>query len=483
MKSQGERVMADEQHDSHGEARQSFYVKQQLIDAARTAFQQLAAVAKNATLYPEAHPFLLASADKLRVTIEGLLPGRKEIAFYLLSGELFFETLSVPIDQSLSLLLEQFTSRDIGGIAFKPGLLSQDLIRFAGLMSKEPSYFIGQSNINDAIAKEGIEHIELHRGLLVDKKIGAAIKEGKKKATEVFKDAIDAVKDLVHTVNLDKPSNLRKMNSVVQTMVDNILDNRDAILGLTSIKMYDEYTFAHSVNTSILAVSLGTFLSFDKPQIAALGVASLMHDIGKVKVPHTVINKPGKLTDEEWEQVKRHPIEGALMLSDIPGVSKLAMVAAFEHHQNGGYPKVEGEIKLHPFSQIVSLADAYEALTAARVYYSSQMAPDSAVRILLAKRHTVFNSVLVKAFVNMIGIFPIGTLLKLDTGEIGLVLHQTRDLLRPRVLILDKFDGSERETGAEVSLVETAGGKYKRNVIGTINPHAARIDVKQYLAK
>jgi HD-GYP domain-containing protein (c-di-GMP phosphodiesterase class II) len=475
--------MADEQRDNVGEAKQSFFAKQQLIDAARTAFQQLSAVTKNATLYPEAHPFLLTSADKLRTTIEGLLSGRKEVAFYLLGGELFFETLSVPIDQSLSLLMEQFTSRDIGGIAFKPGLLSQELIRLASLMNKEPSYFTGQGSINDVITKEGITHIELHRGLLVDKKVGAVIKEGKKKATEIFKDAIDVVKDLVHTVHLDKAANLRKMNSIVQTMVDNILDNRDAILGLTSIKMYDEYTFAHSVNTSIISVSLGTFLSFEKSQIAALGVAALMHDIGKVKVPHAVINKPGKLTEEEWELVKRHPVEGALMLSEIPSVSRLAMVAAFEHHQHGGYPKVDGPLTLHPFSQIVSLADAYEALTAARVYYSSQMSPDGAIRILLAKRGTAFNSVLVKAFVNMIGIFPIGTLLKLDTGEIGLVLHQTKDLLRPRVLILTKFDGSERETGTEVSLVETAGGKYKRNVVGTINPHAARIDVKQYLIK
>ncbi len=475
--------MADKPRDNAGEAKQSFFAKQQLIDAARTAFQQFAAVTKNATLYPEAHPFLLTSADKLRTTIEGLLPGRKEVVFYLLAGELFFETLSVPIDQSLSLLLEQFTNRDIGGIAFKPGLLSQELIRFASMMNKEPSLFSAQGNINDVNAKEGITHIELHRGLLVDKKIGAVIKEGKKKATEIFKDAIDVVKNLAQTVQLDKAANMRKMNSIVQTMVDNILDNRDAILGLTSIKMYDEYTFAHSVNTSILSVSLGTFLSFEKAQIAALGVAALMHDIGKVRVPHAVINKPGKLTDEEWEQVKRHPVEGALMLSEIPSVSRLAMVAAFEHHQHGGYPKVNGPLTLHPFSQIVSLADAYEALTAARVYYSSQMSPDGAIRILLAKRGTVFNSVLVKAFVNMVGIFPIGTLLKLDTGEIGLVLHQTRDLIRPRVLILTKFDGSERETGTEISLVETAGGKYKRNVVGTINPHAARIDIKQYLTK
>ncbi len=326
--------------------------------------------------------------------------------------------------------------------------------------------------------------MELHRVILVDEKAGETIKAGKKKASEVFTDAIDAVKEMVQAVNLDKASNLRKMNTIVQTMVDNILDNRDALMGLTAIKMYDDYTFAHSVNTSILAVSLGTYLSLEKPQIAALGVAGLMHDMGKVNVPNEIINKPGKLSPEEWEQVKRHPVEGALILSDVPGVTKLAMVAAFEHHQHTGaqgYPQIEGGAHQHPFSQIVSLADAYEALTAARVYYSVQMPPDNAVRILLAKRGTVFNPILVKAFVNMIGIYPIGTLLKLNTGEVGLVLHQTRDLMRPRVLLLTKFDGSEKASGKEVNLLETAGGKYKRTVVGTVDPNTAHIDVKKYL--
>ena len=181
--------------------------------------------------------------------------------------------------------------------------------------------------------------------LLTDKKAAGAVREGKKKAAEVYQDAIEAVKELVRSIHQDKTANLRKMNSIVQAMVDNVLDNRDSLVGLTSLKMYDEYTYAHSVNVSILCVSLGTFLSFDKPQISILGAAGLMHDIGKVTVPHEVVNKPGKLTDDEWEQVKRHPIEGALLLSDTPGLSRLAMVAAYEHHQHGevrGYPRVEG---------------------------------------------------------------------------------------------------------------------------------------------
>ncbi len=475
--------MSDEQSDSRGEARHSFFAKQRLIDSARTTFQQLAAVIRNATLYPESHPILLTAAEKLRIKIAELLVGRKEVAFYLVGGELFFEKISIPIEESLVLLMEQFFARDVGGLVFKPGLTSQELIRFATLMNKEASFFSGKGGIHDIIAQEGIASIYLHRVLLVDKNKGNAIKDGKKKATEVFREAIDTVREMVHTMHSGRASNMRKMNTTVQTMVDNILDNRDAFIGLTNLRMYDEYTFAHSVNTSVLAISLGTFLSFEKPQIAALGIAGLMHDIGKMNVPHEIINKPGKLNDEEWEAVKRHPVEGALLLADIIGVSKLAMVAAFEHHQHDerGYPKVDGELRKHPFSQIVSIADVYEALTAARVYYSIQMPSDEAIRILLKKRGAPFNPALINEFVKMIGIFPVGTLLKLNTGEIGVVMHQTRDMMRPRILLLDKFDGSEKESGTEISLLETVGGRYKWTATGTINPYAAKIDIKKYL--
>jgi HD-GYP domain-containing protein (c-di-GMP phosphodiesterase class II) len=475
--------MASEQPANRGDARQSFYARQQLIDTARTAFQQLAAVLRNSTLYPEAHPYLLTAADKLGTTLGRLLVDRKQAPFYLVGGELFFETISIPIDQSLALVMEQLTGKDIGGIIFLPGLKPQELTRLASLLHKDAAFY-AKRTIHDVIAQEGVEHIQLHRVLLVDDKVGSVIKEGKQKAAELFKDAADTVKELVRAEGKERSSALRKMNTIVQTMVDNIMENREALLSLTNLKMYDEYTFAHSVNTSILAVSLGNYLSLEKTQIASLGVAGLMHDIGKMNVPHEIINKPGKLTEAEWEQVKRHPIEGALLLSDIPGMSKLAMVAAFEHHQHGGergYPAVGDGHAQHPFSQIVSLADAYEALTAARVYYKTQMPPDNAVRILLKKGGTAFNPVLVKAFVNMIGLFPIGTLLKLDTGEVGLVMHQTRDLLRPRVLLLTCFDGSEKSYGQEVSLVETEHGHYRRTVVGTIDPNIAKINVKQYI--
>jgi HD-GYP domain-containing protein (c-di-GMP phosphodiesterase class II) len=476
--------MSAENTDARVEARQSFYVKQQLIAAAKTTFQQLAGVIKNATVYPAAHPFLLASADQLLDRLKEFLLSRKEVAFYLVGGELFFETHSVPIDQSLSMLMEQFTARDVGGVIFKPGITCDEIVRFAYLMNKDAAYFAEQGGVVKVIAKEKMVHIDLHRVILVDKKFGAAIKEAKKKSSEIFMDAVDTVKEIVNSIHLDKAVNMKKVSAVVHGMVDDILDNRDALMGLTTIKMYDEYTFAHSVNVAVLSISQGTFLSFEKPQIAALGIAGMMHDIGKVNIPLEVINKPDKLTDEEWEQVKRHPIEGALILSDVPAMTRLAMVAAFEHHQHGdirGYPRMDDRVQQHPFSQIIAIADAYDAIIAARVYYKVSTPPDKAIRIMLSKRGTVFNPVLLKAFVNMIGIYPVGTLLKLDSGEVGIVVHQTRDLMRPRVLLLTKFDGSEKESGTEVSLLEMEGGRYKRTIAGSIDPSTAKVDVKKYL--
>src|SRR5271169_3160373 len=139
--------MADQKSDSRGEARQTFFAKQLLLGTAKTAFQQLSGLMKNVTIYPESHPFLLALAEKLIVTIEGLMVGRKEVAFYLVYGELFFETHSVLIDQSVALLVEQFVSREVGGIVFKPGLTTAELIRLAVLMSKEPETLAAEGGV------------------------------------------------------------------------------------------------------------------------------------------------------------------------------------------------------------------------------------------------------------------------------------------------------------------------------------------------
>lgn len=477
--------MADQLSDSGGEARQSFFAKQRLLDAAKLTFQQLSGLLKNVNIYPESHPFLLSLIDKLMLTINALLTDRQEVAFYFISGELFFEKHSMPIDSTIATLVEQFTSRDVGGIIFKSGITNEEFIKLAVLINKEPSALAEDGGILSVFSRENFSHITLHSVLLVDKKnkdASSGQEEDKKKAMKLFLEAIAALKEIIPNVHQDQTVNTRRVNKVVQDMVDSILENRENLIALTNLKMHDEYTYAHCVNTSILAISLGALMSLEKPLIAALGTSAMLHDIGKLRMPQDIINKIEEITDEEREEFSRHPIEGALIISDIPGLKKIAMVTALEHHQHGGthgYPQIEGHHAQHLFSQIVSLVDAYDVLTALRVYYKIPMPPDQVVSTLLKKSGVDFNSILVKAFINMIGIFPIGTLLKLSSGEAGLVLHQTNDLMRPRVLPLKEFDGSEKD-GEEINLLEKNEGRFKWDITGTIDPSTAYIDIKQY---
>lgn len=471
--------MPEGRSDAQQEQRLSFYHQQQLIETAKKGFVQLAALLKNASIYPPAHPFLLGSAEQLLNTLEDLFSKRKEASYHFVSGELFFETLSIPLEETLSLTVEDISRRDIGGIVFQPGLTRDELVAFAYTLKKDRPGLERDGGISGAMNQARILHITVHRLVPLEKRRKAA--EGTK-ASEIYMEAIETVKEVVNSASLGRSLSSRRLHGLVHAMVDNIMENRDALVGLTSIKLYDEYTFAHSVNVAVLCAAVGAYLSFDRSRAAALSIAGLLHDIGKVKIPIDIINKPDALTEAEWEIVRRHPAEGAVILSGLPGAGRLAAVAAFEHHRHydlSGYPRSGAELyEVHPFSKIVAIADAYDALTSARVYYRAAQQPYEAVRIIIAKRGTAFDPVLVKAFVNVIGIFPIGTLLRLDTGEVGLVVHQTADLMRPRVLLLRSFDGTETE---EVSLLERESGRYKRTPVATVDPAVLKVDIKTYL--
>jgi len=474
--------MIPDKHETHAASRSSFIDKQRRIESSRVLFQLLAAMLKNASLYPEGHPSLRAAADKLENKTHEILTERNEAAFYLVDGELFFENLSLPLDQNLSLVIEQFSAKKIGGIVLEQGITAEELVKFSLWLNQEMEWTADHHLTKEWLARQGMPHIRLHHAMLVDKNVGNHIRAEQKKAADIFKETIETLKEVVQAVHRDKASNMRKVNSVIQSMVDYVLHDKDTLVGLTNLKMYDEYTYAHCVNTAILAVATGTYLSMNKHQLSALGAAALLHDIGKINVPSEIINKPEALTEEEWAIVKRHPIDGALFLCAAQNISKLAAVVSFEHHQHGKkpYPPLKENKRRHPFSQIVSLADSYEAITAMRVYYARQVPPDKAIRILLMNKGLTSSIALLKAFIHTVGIFPAGTLLKLDSGEIGLVIQQTQDLTRPRVLLLDKFDGSEKENGRKANLTETRDGKYTRSIVGTLDPFGCGINVRQY---
>ena len=255
-------------------------------------------------------------------------------------------------------------------------------------------------------------------------------------------------KVLLRTQQSGRPD-LRQAKRLVQPIVDNIMEHEYSIVGLTALKDHDEYTYAHCVNVSVLSIAMGQQLGLSRQTLADLGVAGLLHDLGKMAVPGDVLRKPAALTPEEWVQMKRHPIEGALMVARMPGLSGAmldSMRACLEHHMNydrTGYPEVRMEWGQATLSRIVALADCFDAITAHRAYHSRPRTPFEGLQILLGPNRVNFDPAVLWALVRSVGLYPAGTVMQTASGHVVMCTSPNpKDVTRPHCRVLVHPDGT-----------------------------------------
>jgi putative nucleotidyltransferase with HDIG domain len=247
---------------------------------------------------------------------------------------------------------------------------------------------------------------------------------------------------------------------IVDSLAHAVAQNRTALLALTALRAYDNYTFTHMVNVSILTMSQARGLGIEGAALRQVGLAALLHDIGKVRTPPEILNKPDKLTEKEFEILKRHTIDGAEILRTTPEVPALAPVVAFEHHlrtDGTGYPQVSRP-RLNLATMICGIADVYDAMRSQRVY--QQAFPSDRILIVLKKNDgTQFDPHLVRRFVQLVGIYPAGNLVRLDTGETAVVTKtHAPDPYRPRVKLILAADRTPLQRPYEVNLWEGREG-------------------------
>jgi HD-GYP domain-containing protein (c-di-GMP phosphodiesterase class II) len=291
-------------------------------------------------------------------------------------------------------------------------------------------------------------------------------------------------------VRLGHSPNIKKVKRVVQTIVDQILNDETSLIGLTTILDYDEYTFTHSVNVCILSVALGKRLGLSKVQLYDLGLAALFHDLGKARVPQDVLNKPGDLSDTDWRTIANHPWLGMLALFQVRGTSELAyraMVVAHEHHMKvdlTGYPRPIRPRQLSMFSKIVAVCDAFDAATSRRVYQVTPWTPADVVREMRDNPRRGMDPVIVKAFINLTGIYPVGTLVILDTMELAIVhsINPIAEMLsRPLIRIIGDPQGHILFPGQIVDLAQRAADEtFLRTIIKTETPERYGIRIGDY---
>lgn len=289
------------------------------------------------------------------------------------------------------------------------------------------------------------------------------------------------IKTVMEDIRFGNQLSVTAIKEAAAQCVDKVLENSDAMLLLTQLKHRDEYTAQHSLNVCILAILLGRELDFSIEELNSIGLCALLHDVGKMKVPVEILNKPGKLEDDELEIMHRHAEFGRDILMAACNIVHEAADVAYGHHENvagTGYPRGVDKTELSIFTKIVGVVDAYDAITSDRIYQKGRthlMALD----ILVKGMHTEFEANLVIQFINCIGFYPQGNVVELSSGEIGIVAEQNRsDRLKPKILLIldeNKNNTNERILDLATDVSDINGTPYEIKKV--VRPQDYNIDL------
>ena len=271
--------------------------------------------------------------------------------------------------------------------------------------------------------------------------------------------ALDTVKEVADKASKGVAGVL-KARRLAQSIVDLVHEDRSLMLGLATLQEYDDYTYTHSVNVSLLATCLGKQIGLSKVVLEHLTVCGLFHDLGKVGVPRDILLKKGRLNEDEWETMQTHPMIGVkkiLRLNADKELRSKIILGPFEHHLNPdmtGYPKTHFMKNLSLSGRILRIVDVYEALTANRAYRSRSFTPDEALRRMWSEGEKSFDRILLKSFIQMMGIFPIGSIVELNNGRFAMIMdYPDGPMASPTAMLLDGNIDDGVSRGEVISLM------------------------------
>ncbi len=306
------------------------------------------------------------------------------------------------------------------------------------------------------------------------------------KAKEVHRVTLEAARNTLRDVRMGKQISVKPIEQAAEGMVSSIMRNPDALVSLAQIKGYDEYTYVHSVNVGILIISLVHSMGYPPELMLEGGIGGLLHDIGKMRVPEHILNKPGKYTEEEFSIMKKHPENGLIILKNSRSISDFSKIVVIEHHERydgSGYPKGIRSKEIHEIGLIAAVADVYDAMTTDRIYRSA-WTPQKALAMIFQGCDKEYSRRIVELFTKNLGIYPVGSFVRLASGEMGIVTRVDRGaLLTPDVLILFNEKGERLEKPVEYRLSELQKTE-KRDLYrieGSLNPADYQVAIKDYL--
>jgi HD-GYP domain-containing protein (c-di-GMP phosphodiesterase class II) len=402
----------------------------------------------------------------------------------------------------VSSIIDTMNKWRIGGLTFSSSVSSKDLREFAYLFVSLDPATKSVEDFRQELKTQDVTSIQLEdpRELVLKEHVdttdqGTAAEvnpKAKHKADSktAYAKAIGSVGNLTQSARDGGTLNFKQAKRAIQNIVDLMMQDDSTLLGLTNLRCYDQYTHNHSVNVALLSMALGNRAGYSKVDLADLGLASLFHDVGKCAISLDVLNKPGEFTKEEWEIMRTHPTEGVLTLIELRGLGNVPArmaAASFEHHMNydfSGYPKLAITWSQTLTSRIVTIADCYDAMTSSRVYRREPLSPSNVLKFMFSKSGQSFDPVLLKLFVNCVGIVPIGSLVVLDTDEFAVVLKPAvnkTDGERPLVKVIADAQGNPVDNGPELDLTEKDDvGEYRHSITRLVDNTEYKFDTSRY---
>ncbi|MBX6363231.1 MAG: HD domain-containing protein [Gemmatimonadetes bacterium] len=481
--------------ETPGSLLQSESVLQPLGRSFVTAFYVVAQALK---LYPMENTAVQNALEELQRVVRRIVDREGALELRQVGDFLFLNDARLRVQLSdftaFSVVAGLLARHRVGSIEAAAEVARDEWARLIALLLQEPSNTADPfERLADRLAAAGVPHIQVSvaRKWEPGRDPLESDDVSKEVAKRTYLQSVAVAKGVLTDIRLGRAVNLRRVKRAVQGIVDQVLHNETTIIGMTTLRDFDEYTFTHSVNVCIFSVVIGQKLGLTKPQLYELGLAALFHDIGKMRLPAGLINKPGDLTPDEWRLIQQHPTEGLLALFQMRGMTDVPyrpMLVAYEHHMKTdltGYPKNKRPRTPRLFSRIVAVADGFDAATSKRSYRSLPWPPDEVVREMRDNPARGYDPLLVKAFMNVTGIYPVGTLVILDTHEMAIVVARNPDPKRvhhPIVKIITDYMGVRLAEPKvhDLSEVNPETGLPLRSIIKTTDPDKYGIRVSDY---
>jgi HD-GYP domain-containing protein (c-di-GMP phosphodiesterase class II) len=389
-----------------------------------------------------------------------------------------------------STVIDEWRMLGIGGVTFLGNIGKEETSRFFRFISSSRPNIDHLESLAEKLKSHGFDNVTL-LGLKELNASGSMVSEEvrrqfRKAARNSFFQAMSVVKEAVVNTADDREINVAKTKRVVHTLIDQITRDESSLIELTAIRDFDDYTYAHSTNVCVYALTMGIRLGLDRARLSQLGLTALFHDIGKVKLPKDIITKPDAFDENDWIQMQRHPLLGAktiLRNLKLDAHNVRAAVGAFEHHINQdftGYPLLRHKKRpTNLFSKIIAIVDSFDALSSGRIYLKKSIPPDEVVKKMRYQMKIKFDPFLLKLFNNIIGIYPAGSLVLLTTDEIALILtNNDIDRARPYVKIVGNRSGLlDKPIWVDLS----QEGQEHRKLTRMLDPSRYGLDVKDFV--